>query len=194
MAALFLAATLALAAYREGPLPNMTGGFGEPSCQSCHFDNPVNAPGGSVTLDGIAGRFVPGRDYDLTVTLKRDGLRRGGFEMSARFAGGADRGKQAGTWRAPAPRLQIVPSATNPSLMFVQHTTAGTLCAQPGSTSWTMTWIAPAAASGAVQFNVAANATNDDASPLGDYIYLIEKRANPEVRGEPASAHGLSHP
>lgn len=179
IAALLATLTLGLAAYREGPLPNMTGGFGEPSCQSCHFDNPVNAPGGSLALDGLPAQFVPGRDYEITVTLKREGLKRGGLEMSARFAEGADSGRQAGAWRAPAPRLQIVPSKTDPSLMFVQHTTAGTLCSQSGSNSWTMTWTAPPAAV-PVQFNVAANATNDDASPLGDYIYLLERRANPK--------------
>ncbi len=177
--AVFATLTLGLGAYREGPLPNMTGGFGEPSCQSCHFDNPLNASGGSLTLDGVPPQFVPGRDYEMSVTLTRDGLKRGGFEMSARFAEGADTGKQAGAWRAPAPRLQIVPSKTDPSLMFVQHTTAGTLCSQRGSNSWMMTWTAPAVAV-PVQFNLAANATNDDASPLGDYIYLLERRADPK--------------
>ena len=97
--------------------------------------------------------------------------------MSARFAEGSQRGKQAGAWRVSAARLQIIPSKTDPTLMFVQHTTAGTICAEPGSSTWTMTWTAPAAAA-PVQFNVAANATNDDASPLGDYIYLLERRAN----------------
>jgi hypothetical protein len=175
---LFLALAIGLAAYRGGPLPNITGGFGEPSCQSCHFDNPVNAPGGSLSLDGVPEQFIAGRDYEITVGLTREGLKRGGFEMSARFAEGVDRGKQAGTWRASAPRLQIISSKTDPSLMFVQHTTAGTICAEPGSNSWTMTWTAPAE-SAPVQFNAAANATNDDASPLGDYIYLLERRANP---------------
>lgn len=179
LAVLIVTLTLGLAAYREGPLPNMTGGFGEPSCQSCHFDNPLNAPGGSLSLNGVPQPFVPGREYEISVSLKRAGLERGGFELSARFAEGPDRGKQAGTWRASAPRLQIIPSKTDPSLMFVQHTTAGTICAEPGSNSWTLTWTAPAAAA-PVQFNVAANATNNDASPLGDYIYLLERRANPK--------------
>ena len=37
-------------AFKEGPYPNVTGGFGEQSCHLCHLDNPVNAPGGSVAL------------------------------------------------------------------------------------------------------------------------------------------------
>jgi hypothetical protein len=37
---------------------------------------------------------------------------------------------------------------------------------------WTFRWTAPADAPGrAVVFHVAANAANDDDSPLGDFIY-----------------------
>ena len=175
--ALFLALPLGLAGYREGPLPNMTGGFGEPSCQSCHFGNALNAPGGKLALTGVPATYAAGREYAITVTLARAALARGGFEISSRFASGPQKGKQAGIWRAAAPRLQIIPSQSDPKLMFVQHTSAGSIAPSPGSNSWTMSWTAPAPASVAVQFNVAANATNDDASPLGDYIYLSEALA-----------------
>jgi hypothetical protein len=39
-----------------------------------------------------------------------------------------------------------------------------------------MTWTAPHE-SNAVMFNVAANASNDDASALGDFIYLAQATA-----------------
>jgi hypothetical protein len=42
-----------------------------------------------------------------------------------------------------------------------------------------MEWTAPGASAGAVQFNVAANASNNDDSPLGDYIYVKTVRASP---------------
>jgi hypothetical protein len=42
-----------------------------------------------------------------------------------------------------------------------------------------MEWTAPAAAAGVVQFNVAANASNNDDSPLGDYIYVKTVRSSP---------------
>jgi hypothetical protein len=35
------------AAFKEGPYPNVTGGFGEQSCRLCHLDNPLNAPAGN---------------------------------------------------------------------------------------------------------------------------------------------------
>jgi hypothetical protein len=37
---------------------------------------------------------------------------------------------------------------------------------------WTMEWTAPSTGAGPVQFNVAANASNNDDSPLGDFIYM----------------------
>src|SRR5207237_461852 len=98
-----------LTAYMDGPPPNMTGGFGEPSCHSCHLDKPVNAPGGWLVLSGPT-TYEPGRAYRITINLTREGLSRGGFEISARFSAGNQKGKQAGTWRALDARVQIVAS------------------------------------------------------------------------------------
>src|SRR5437764_7844518 len=63
---------LAASAFKEGPYPNVTGGFGEQTCHLCHLDNPVNAPGGSVQLDGIPPVFTAGKTYPITVTISRD--------------------------------------------------------------------------------------------------------------------------
>ena len=165
--ALLLACPIALAAYREGPLPNMAGGFGDADCHSCHFDKPLNAPGGHVALD-VPATYTPGQTYPLTVTLERAGIERGGFEIVARFANGPAKGQQAGTWVVPQDgRLQTIPSAGDPALLFVQHTTAGTTTKTPGTIKWSMEWKAPQNAA-PVQFNVAANASNDDASPIGE--------------------------
>jgi len=45
----------------------------------------------------------------------------------------------------------------------------------PGSAHWTFDWTAPATG-GAVVFNLAANAANDDMTPNGDAIYIREFR------------------
>jgi hypothetical protein len=105
---------------------------------------------------------------------------RAGFEISARFASGEQRGRQAGSWRALDDRVQIIRSETDAALLFVQHNGAGSVPANPGSASWTMEWAAPDSAMDDVQFNVAANAANDDASPLGDYIYVQDARSTPD--------------
>jgi hypothetical protein len=109
-------AVLPARAFVEDPAPGHTGGFDEPTCRACHFDQSVNDAEGSLTLDGVPQRVQPGKTYRLIVTLERPGLARGGFQLSARFAD-------------------------------------GTLV------------------------HVAANAANDDDSQFGDFIYVLEVRA-----------------
>jgi hypothetical protein len=174
-----VALPLVASAFKEGPYPNVTGGFGDQSCHLCHLDNPINAPGGAVTMSGVPPAFVPGQAYPITVTITRDGLRRGGFEIAARFAGGRLKGKQAGSWRPLDARVQLIPGAVDKVLTFVQHNLIGSRAAERGANAWTIEWSAPASAAGPVQFNVAANASNNDDSPLGDYIYLKMVRSTP---------------
>jgi len=179
-AALFLIGLpLAASAFKEGPYPNVTGGFGEQSCHLCHLDNPVNAPGGSVKLDGIPPAFTAGQTYPITITISREGLRRGGFEIAARFAGGRQKGKQAGVWKPLDARVQLIPGAVDKVLTFVQHNLTGSRVPATGANTWTIEWTAPGAPTAPVQFNVAANASNNDDSPLGDYIYLKMARSTP---------------
>jgi hypothetical protein len=175
-----IALPLAAAAFKEGPYPNVTGGFGEQSCHLCHLDNRVNAPGGAVTLEGVPAWYVPGQAYPLTVRIAREGLRRGGFEIAARFASGKQKGRQAGAWKPLDARVQLIPGAVDKVLTFVQHNLAGSRVAETGANAWTMEWIAPSPAAGPVRFNVAANASNNDDSPLGDFIYLKAAASTPK--------------
>jgi hypothetical protein len=164
-------AALALTGFREGPLPEMTGGFGEPTCRKCHFDQPLDDPAGALRLTGVPRSYTPGRRYAITVDLLRPGMKRGGFEVSARFASG----RQAGTLSVAGDRLQVVTSADG-GVQYAQHTVAGSIAAPPGALRWTVDWTAPAGRS-AVIFNAAANASDDDASALGDFIYTAVARS-----------------
>jgi hypothetical protein len=177
--AFVIALQLSASAFKEGPYPNVTGGFGEQSCHLCHLDNPINAPGGSVALEGVPPSFTPGQTYPITVTISRAGLRRGGFEIAARYAGGRQKGRQAGSWQLRDTRAQLIPGAVDKALVFVQHNQLGSRTATPGSNTWTIDWTAPPGPGGPVQFNVAANASNNDDSPLGDYIYVKAIRSTP---------------
>lgn len=172
-----IALPIAARGFKEGPYPNVTGGFGEQSCHLCHLDNPLNAPGGGVTLEGVPRTFAPGATYPIKVTLSRDGLRRGGFEIAARFASGKQKGRQAGNWKPTDTRVQLIPGAVDKALTFVQHNLTGSRVSETGTNTWTVEWTAPPAPAGAVQFNVAANASNNDDSPLGDFIYLKAVRS-----------------
>jgi hypothetical protein len=76
-AAVLISLPLAAAAFKEGPFPNVTGGFGEYSCRQCHFDNALNAAGGTLTISGVPKTYSPQRTYPISVMLARKGLLRG---------------------------------------------------------------------------------------------------------------------
>jgi len=173
-----LAGPLVGIAYKDGPPPHMTGGFGEPTCYSCHLDNPLNAEGGSLQLEGVPESYTPRQTCRLIITLSRSGMRRSGFQIAARYASGPQKGQQAGFWRLLNDRVQKTSSPTDLGVEFVEHTAMGSLAGEPGTNSWIVEWTAPPGG-GPVQFNVAANASNDDASALGDFIYVKELRSVP---------------
>jgi hypothetical protein len=172
-----LAAPPLVLAYREGPLPAMTGGFGEETCAKCHFDHALNDPGGSLKIDGVPERVEPGREYAITIAVTHAAAKRAGFELSARRADGPDAGTQAGTFRAADARTQIV-TAPGGTIQYIQHTKLGSDLARPNQGRWTFYWTAPPASSGGIIFHAAANAANDDESALGDFIYTASRLAH----------------
>lgn len=159
---------LALAAHPEGPPPAHTGGFGEPTCAACHAGEPERRDTTALRIDGLPGAYEPNRTYRLRVRLLHDGLARAGFQLAARFA---EDGKQAGTLASADKRAAVLEHA---GVQYAQHTLAGSAAAG-NSASWTVEWTAPACGR-AVTINVAANAGDDDASPLGDVVYAYRTR------------------
>lgn len=161
--------------HKDGPPPAHTGGFGEPTCRACHFDGELNEPGGDLAVAGVPSRYQAGRTYELVVSLRRAGMRRAGFQLAARFAEGAAAGAQAGALEPTDQRARVVRNSAN-GILYAQHTAAGVSVS--GETGrWTLRWTAPAQVRGAIVFHVAANAANDDDSPLGDSIYATAAEA-----------------
>jgi hypothetical protein len=133
-----------------------------------------------LRVTGVPDRYAASMTYDVRVTLTRPAMTRAGFEISARFASGNRMSQQAGAWRLLDDRVDLVRSDSGPAVEFLHHNAAGSIASPAGMISWTMQWIAPDAAAGPVQFNVAGNAANDDASPLGDYVYTEQVQSLPE--------------
>lgn len=154
-------------AYLDGPPSGRTGGFGEPTCRECHFDGPEHDPSTSVRLEGVPDRWTEGAAYDLRIVLVGPHLAAGGFQLAARYAGGSNRGRQAGELAARGDRVAVVDSA---GIAYAQHTSAGTRPSAPDTIGWVLQWTAPSGTGGAVVFHVAANAANGDDSELGDVI------------------------
>lgn len=165
--ALLFAAAVSARDFMDGPPPAHTGGFAEPTCRACHADYPLN-DGGTLAIEGAPPAYEPGRSYTLRIVLRHPELRRAGFQLSARFASGQARGRQAGTLRAADETASVVSEG---DVSYAQHTRRGTTVAAPGEHAWTVHWIAPADASADVVLHVAANAANDDFSEFGDRIH-----------------------
>jgi hypothetical protein len=172
---------VALRSFAEGPFPGFTGGFKEPTCQQCHFGHDLNEPGGTLTLSGVPAEYAPGQAYTLTVTIKKDGLEKGGFQLAARATTGATAGRDAGTLESLGADVQLVKSADK-TVTYVQHTPPGTKATTAGSLAWRFRWVAPTTGGVPVEFDLAGNASNNDESPMEDSIYTASITARPKAR------------
>ena len=76
------------ARYPDGAPPAHTGGFGESTCQACHFGSELNEPGGLLTIEGVPEVYRAGQAYQLTVQLTKPAMASGGFQLAARLADG----------------------------------------------------------------------------------------------------------
>ena len=155
-------------AYRDGPPPGFSGGFGEQSCDACHFSNEVNAAGGSLEIGGSGEEFVPGKSYPITITLARRGVSAvGGFQLTARFA---DDGAQAGTLEVDSADADRIAVTTDREVQYAYQRLVGSVPAVTDSFRWVVRWTAPATGR-TVIFHAAANASDGDGSASGDYVY-----------------------
>jgi hypothetical protein len=183
IAVLSLAGALSLAAvsdgdaHRDAPPTAQTGGFGEATCQSCHFQAPANQGTGSLVVTGIPARYVEGETHIITITLSHAGMAVAGFQVSARFTDGT----QAGTLAIPAAEQRRAAVTTDGGIQYGHHLYDGTLPTAPDSARWTLTWTAPAG-SASVIFHAVANAGDNDESPLGDWVYATTCTCGPGTR------------
>lgn len=152
-----------------------TGGFGEETCRSCHFDYDLNMDGGSLTMDGVPESYEAGKDYEITVTLQAEQLEVGGFQMTARF----EDGSQAGEFSWDGDDLMFTPSVSD-EVKYLQHSASGTQPTKDRDIHWTFTWTAPEQNGGKVVLNIAANSGNYDDSSFGDWIYAKELTLRPK--------------
>jgi PKD-like domain len=155
---------------KQNGIAGKTGSPGETTCQSCHADFALNSGPGSISISNFGmnnWQYIPGQTYPITVTITQVGLTKFGFGLECLTSTQLN----AGT-------LSIVdPNATKLLGKIVNgvnrinatHTLNGTFSLD--SRSFIVNWTAPPAGTGPVTFYFAGNATNDDISTSGDYIY-----------------------
>jgi hypothetical protein len=164
--------------YRDGPPVGFSGGFGEDSCQACHFEAEVNQPPGAVVLAGVPRRYVSGEAYPLTVTLTRPGVAVGGFMLTARLAGS---GAQAGVLSVAADEGPRVSISTDPEsgVQYAHQRADGSSHVTADTMQWTVLWSAPDLDGGGVLLHVSALAADGDDSASGDHVFTTWASVGP---------------
>lgn len=160
-------------AYPEQLPGTYTGGFGEESCHSCHFDYPLNPEEGSLNIEGIPSSYDPEKTYTFTIEVSREDLGKVGFQLTARYADSA----QAGSFSVESDRIEFTNSSGD--VQYIQHSPEGTEPNGSDTSAWSLRWAAPEQNKGNVIFNLAANAANGDASEFGDFIFTKEVESRP---------------
>ncbi len=156
--------------YPEHLAGAFTGGFGEETCRSCHFDYDLNPDGGSISVSGIPAELPVDEPIEITITVEREDMGAAGFQISARY----EDGSQAGKFDIGDNGRIIFSGAVPDSLQYVQHSNEGTNPSAENKNSWMVRWEAPKSLTGPIIFNIASNAANGDQSEFGDYIYAKE--------------------
>ncbi len=129
-------------------------------------------------MTGLPETFTPGQRYTLTVMLTSPDLQVGGFQLAARFADGARRGRQAESFVVDG-TMVARSRVDSTGIDYVYHTLLS-IGARRDTIRWRFNWTAPASPGGSIEFNLAANVSNDDASNIGDHIFTDSIRVRPK--------------
>jgi len=150
----------------DAPPPGHTGGFGEPTCQICHAEYPLDAAGIRVALMGVPQAAEGGSVHRVAVLVRAEGTVTAGFQLSTR---GPD-GRQAGRLRAVDETVTVTRGETPAGIVeFAHQTERGTGDVDRSETMWTVEWVAPGEAVD-VTWSVSGNSGNGDNSPFGDLV------------------------
>jgi hypothetical protein len=161
--------------YAEGAPAGFTGGFKEDTCTACHFGADLDSAGGRLTIEGLPARYVDGERYTLTVTLTRTGMKRAGFQLTARFK---DTGAQAGTVAPGSGEKDRVGVDRQEGVQYAGQRKAGSSVGAADTTTWTIEWTAPSGG-GLVIVHVAANAADGNENAQGDFVYAASVESAP---------------
>lgn len=132
------------------------------ACAACHFMNKPVAQSSALKMQGLPAKPQPGKSYRLVLSLTSPGMARSGFLIVAQASGSA-----AGTFQPLGPHTEADGDR-------LRSTQAGSTPAASGAATWEFEWRAPAQITAPISFRVSANAADDDRSPLGDTIHLLE--------------------
>lgn len=156
--------------YKQTGIAGKTGSPGESTCQSCHGDFALNSGPGTISISNFGmnnWQYVPGQTYPITVTVSQLGAPKFGFGLECLTSTNQNAGSL--TIIDPTATKLLGKIVNGVNRINATHVLNGTYSLD--SRSFIVNWTAPPAGTGTVNFYFAGNATNDDVSTSGDYIY-----------------------
>jgi hypothetical protein len=168
-----LGPVILVAAFRTGPPPRFTGGFGEETCQYCHWEFEMSSDTAVFHVAGLPDEYVPRQTYELDVIVTKDGLGASGFQLAIRFVEGESAGSSAGTLESTSARTSVEKDEKS-GVAYAQHRLEGITPQAAGRATWRIRWTAPGGG-GTVRLDAAANAGDGDKSEMGDRVYTFTR-------------------
>lgn len=133
------------------------------TCASCHFDHEPGQQTGRIRIIGdVPEAYRAGATYNFLVVVRALKEKKVGFVLEARSqnnlqSGGSFVGYEAVETKGAEARSTLPKVVEGDDNMVF----------------WGVPWNAPEKKAGPVQFFLAANISNDDASPFGDQIEYL---------------------
>jgi len=165
-------------AYSGGPIPAVTGGFGEPTCNQsgCHNSLELNAGRalglGDVVITGLPKQYESGKTYPIKLAVTHTQDRKyWGFQLAARLKA---TGVQAGELNPIDSGTQVV---DKDGIHYIEHTLEGI-----ATNTFNFNWVAPSSSGGEVIMHASGNAADGGGSPDEDYIYTTSVTISPAAR------------
>ena len=162
-----LAVASLVLAHSSGPLDKRTGAPGDDgTCQGCHGNFPLDSGSGNLSIVAPATHDIDDT-IDMSISLSQFTQERWGFEITAIDS----TGNGVGEFLVTDPTRTQLSNNVN-GRQYVKQTLVGTDAGVMGvAPGWSFKWVAPSTDVGPVTFYAAGNASDNDFSFFGDYIY-----------------------
>ena len=187
---LSIAVVSEVVSYTSGASPAYTGAISEGNCTSCHSSYSLVTSGNQWNRIRMRSNipstgYLPDSTYTITITYAESGISKFGFQLTALDTTNA----AAGTFSTADNRTSTSStSVSGKTRYYIGQTTTGSARVATDSTAWSFKWKAPSTNVGKVKLYTTVNATNDNSSSSGDYIYKKDFTITPSTLLPVASA------
>ena len=187
---LSIAVVSEVVSYTSGASPAYTGAISEGNCTSCHSSYSLVTSGTQWNRIRMRSNipstgYLPDSTYTITITYAESGISKFGFQLTGLDTTNA----AAGTFSTSDTRTSTSSTSVGgKTRYYIGQTTTGSARVATDSTAWTFKWKAPSTNVGKVKFYTTVNATNNNGSDNGDYIYKKDFTITPSTLLSVASA------